>query len=80
MTEGDMRRAVLADITAICEPSAPLRDDEVTINQMAAEWNRSTSTTQTALDLQVDEGGLEKRKALNPETGRECWAYRVQDS
>ena len=76
-TEAELRAAVLADITAICEPKTPIREDEVRIETMAGLWGYSRSTAAATLDRQVEEGKLTKRKTLNPETGRECWAYRV---
>ena len=76
-TEADLRAALLAEITALCEPLTPVQNDEVTVAEMAARWERSSSTTQTILDRQGDQGTMERRKALNPETGRECWAYRL---
>ena len=74
---GITEEELLAQITAICEPKLPIRDDEVMIEQMAKAWGYSRSTTASTLDRQVDEGKLTKRKTLNPETGRECWAYKV---
>ena len=71
------RAAILDEITAICEPLTPVREDEVTIGEVAARWGYGVSTTQTFLDRQVEAGTLAKRKALNPETGRECYAYSV---
>ena len=76
-TEAELRADILAQITAICEPKLPIREDEVTIDQMAKQWGYSRSTAANALDQQVDEGKLTKRKTLSPDTGRECWAYRV---
>jgi len=71
------RADILAEITAICEPSTPIKADEITIQEMAAAWGYSTSTTQALLDRAVESGQMSKRKALNKESGRECYAYRV---
>ena len=71
------RADILEEITAICQPLTPVREDEVTIGACAARWGCGVSTAQTVLDRQVEAGKLTKRKALNPETGRECYAYSV---
>ena len=71
------RSDILAEITNICNPRTPIEDDEVTIGQVAEKWGYSVSTAQTVLDKAVDAGQLTRRKALNSESGRECWAYRV---
>ena len=77
VTEADLRSVLLDEVTALCQPLTLVQADEVTVAEMAAQWGRSSSTTQTILDRQVEAGNLTRRKALNPETGRECWAYRV---
>jgi hypothetical protein len=71
------RAALLAEITALCEPLTALVPDEVTAMTMAGVWGCSQSTAQKQLERQVDAGRMTRRKALNPETGRECWAYRL---
>jgi len=78
-TEAELRASLLAQITEICDPAEPVQADEVTVGEMALEWQRSTSTTQTLLDRQVDLGQMTRRRALSTKTGRECWAYRVQN-
>ncbi len=76
-SEAELRASLLEQVTLLCNPLTPVQDDEVTVAEMAARWERSSSTTQTILDRQVEAGALARRKALNRETGRECWAYRV---
>ena len=76
-TEAELRAVILDQITDICQPSTPIQADEVTIQEVAAKWGHSTSTAQTLLDRAVEAGQMSKRKALNAESGRECWAYRV---
>ena len=76
-TEQELRAAVIDQITAICDPLLPMDDDEVTVGDIAESWKRPVASTRAALDREVANGNLTKRKALNPDTGRECWAYRV---
>ena len=71
------RTDIMREITHICQPLQPMQDDEVTVGQMAKLWNRPLASTRAALDREVTNGNLTRRKALNQETGRECWAYRV---
>ncbi len=75
VTEADLRQAVLAEITDLCEPRTPIRADEVTIGGMAKYWGLSGPTARRVLDQAVEGGTMERRKALS--NGRECWAYRV---
>ncbi len=74
-TEDELRQAVLADVTGICQPLTLIRPDEVTIGGMAREWGQSGPTARRILDKAVEAGTMERRKALS--NGRECWAYRV---
>ena len=77
LSEADLRAAVIEQVTALCNPLPVMQDDEVTVGDMADAWERPVASTRAALDREVAEGNLTKRKVLNPDTGRECWAYRV---
>ena len=76
-TEQELRQAVIDQITGLCNPLPLLRADEVTVSDMAEAWSRPIASTRAALDLQVKDGTMSRRKVLNTRTGRECWAYRV---
>ena len=71
------RAAILDEVTALCAPPGPVAEDEVTIGQVAERWGCSVSTAERRLIRAVADGTLERRQAVNPETGRACWAYRV---
>ena len=77
ITEQELRQAAIDQITELCQPLTRLEPGEVTVGDMAEEWGRPRASTKDALDLQVKEGTMSKRKAYDPRTGRECTAYRV---
>ena len=79
VTEDELRAEVIAKVTDICKPLPVMEKDEVTVQDVARSWKRPVASTRGALDREVANGKLEKRKALNPDTGRECWAYRVKE-
>ena len=79
ITEDELRAEVIAQVTDICKPLPVMEKDEVTVQDIARSWKRPVASTRGALDREVANGKLEKRKALNPDTGRECWAYRVSE-
>ena len=79
VTESQLRQAVIDQVTALCQPLEPLRSDEVTVGDMAAEWQRPEASVRNVLDRQVKDGVMTRRKALDPRTRRECVAYRLVD-
>ena len=80
VTESQLRQAVIDQVTALCQPLEPLRSDEVTVGDMAAEWQRPEASVRNVLDRQVKDGVMTRRKALDPRTRRECVAYRLVDN
>ena len=80
VTEEELRQAVIEQITELCKPLLPLKPGEVTVKDVMKVWQRPIASTRTALEEQVEKGTMTKRKALNPETGRECTAYRVVEN
>ena len=77
VTEQDLRDVIIEQITAICDPLLPMEPDEVSVADVMKVWGRPIASTRAMLDREVENGKLTKRKALNPETGRECWAYKI---
>lgn len=77
VTEDELRQAVIEQVTCLCEPLKPMEPGEITTGDMVAVWNRPHASTMRALNLQVANGTMTKRKAIDQRTGRECWAYKL---
>jgi len=77
VTEAELRAAVIAEITSICEPLPQIRPDEVTVRQMAQLWNCSQPTAQRRLDDNVENGKLSWRWVMADSRKRR--AYRVTE-
>lgn len=79
--EGDaLRRQVMIEIAALCEPAAPVGPGEVTVSIMARAWGCPRGTAAGRLERSVRDGVLVRRVATEPRSGRECFAYKRKDT
>ncbi len=69
------RRAILEEITAICQPPEPLQPYEVTTEMLMAQWDCSHQTARRRLQRAVNAGLVEMRDAVH--NGHPCKAYRI---
>ena len=75
VTEAELRATVLAEITNICCPITPVRNDEVTVADMIPEWNLSDTGVRRRLNKAVAAGTMKMRVAVVG--GHFCNVYRA---